>query len=357
MVQRLAAGKLDCVTTMRHFVSLLSFSLLTSTGCPAPHEAIEGTGPEDETDGTDGAETDGDGDTAGNLPSIPTLVIGFSQVKKFDFSWTPTYAADYYQLLERSDEGADYLQVGDDIFTESFSLTMPLHFRANASYMLRACNAAGCTDSEAVDVMGSLAEAVGYVKPSNTDADDLFGWSVALSADGNTMAISALGEDGNAAGLDGDPTSDSAPDAGAVHLYRRDPTTGGWTQQAYVKPFNTNANDYFGWKVALSGDGDTLAVSATQEDSNAKGVDGNPIDNSVEDSGAVYVFGFDAINGWTQRAYLKPTNTGAGDNFGASLALSAEGYTLAIGADGEDSEATGIDGDQSNDSLLGAGAV
>jgi acyl-CoA synthetase (AMP-forming)/AMP-acid ligase II len=43
---------------------------------------------------------------------------------------------------------------------------------------------------------------------------------------------------------------------------------------------------------------------------------------------------------------VKATNTGAGDRFGAALALSADGTTLAVGALGEDSTATGFDGDQ-----------
>jgi hypothetical protein len=339
---------------MRHFVSLLSFGLLTS-GCPVPQEADEyESGTEGEGEGTGGTETGGDG--AGNLPATPELMLGFSQVKQFDFSWTPTFQGDYYQLLERADMNADYLQVGEDIIGESISITMPLHLRVNASYMLRACNEAGCTDSEPVDVAEAMTEAVGYFKPSNTEADDLFGWSMAMSADGNTMAIGAVGEDGNAAGLGGDPTNNAALDAGAVHLFRRD-ADGEWTQQSYIKPFNTNAHDYFGWEVALSADGDTLAVSAIQEDSMASGVGGNPIDNSATDSGAVYMFRFDPINGWWQQAYIKASNTDEGDHFGSSMALSADGNTLAVGARGEDSDAMGVDGDQANDSALGSGAV
>ena len=95
---------------------------------------------------------------------------------------------------------------------------------------------------------------------------------------------------------------------------------GGWTQDAYVKPFNTNANDYFGWRVALSADGDTLAVSAIWEDAGTTGVGGNPLDNSAPDAGAVYVFEFDPFEGWAQQAYIKPSNTGEGDNFGTSRA-------------------------------------
>jgi hypothetical protein len=42
--------------------------------------------------------------------------------------------------------------------------------------------------------------------------------------------------------------------------------------------------------VRLSSDGDTLAVGAYNESSAATGVNGNQADNSVDESGAVYVF-------------------------------------------------------------------
>ena len=86
--------------------------------------------------------------------------------------------------------------------------------------------------------------------------------------------------------------------------------------------------------VALSADGNTLAVSAPFEDSRATGIGGDQLDNSVSQAGAVYVFA--RTRGvWSQQAYLKASNTGEaedGDQFGFSLALSDDGNTLAAGA-------------------------
>jgi hypothetical protein len=62
----------------------------------------------------------------------------------------------------------------------------------------------------------------------------------------------------------------------------------GWKQRAYVKASNTEAGDDFGLSVAVSGD--TLVVGAPGEDSNATGINGNQSDNSVQGSGAVYVY-------------------------------------------------------------------
>src|SRR5262249_13552568 len=68
-------------------------------------------------------------------------------------------------------------------------------------------------------------------------------------------------------------------------------------QAAYIKASNTEMGDHFGnggtlegHGVALSGDGNTLAVGAPYESSSAKGINGNQNDNSVYSAGAVYVF-------------------------------------------------------------------
>ena len=55
--------------------------------------------------------------------------------------------------------------------------------------------------------------------------------------------------------------------------------------------------------------------------------------------------------------YLKAPQNEVGDRCGSSVALSQDGKTLAIGAEGEDSSATGVNGDQSDNSASGAGAV
>jgi hypothetical protein len=59
---------------------------------------------------------------------------------------------------------------------------------------------------------------------------------------------------------------------------------------AYVKASNTEASDDFGFSVALTGDGSTLAVGAFGEDSSATGVGGNQADSSASQAGAVYVY-------------------------------------------------------------------
>ena len=194
-----------------------------------------------------------------------------------------------------------------------------------------------------------------YVKASNTGSWDLFGWSLALSADGDTLAVGARDEESSATGLNGDQTNDNANNSGAVYVFNR--SGGQWSQQAYVKASNTGEGDQFGWSLALSADGDTLAVGARYEDSAATGLGGEQSDNSVLNAGAVYVFVRDGNGGWSQQAYAKASNTGASDEFGHSLALSANGDTLAVGAPIEASDATGINGDPFSDNASASGAV
>ena len=60
---------------------------------------------------------------------------------------------------------------------------------------------------------------------------------------------------------------------------------------------------------------------------------------------------------WQQQAYVKASNTEAYDGFAGSISLSADGNSLAVAASSERSGATEINGDQSDNSAPGSGAV
>ena len=66
------------------------------------------------------------------------------------------------------------------------------------------------------------------------------------------------------------------PSFGAVHVYTRKGDA--VTQQAYIKASNPAESANFGSSVALSRDGNTLAVAAYYEPSAATGVNGNQND-------------------------------------------------------------------------------
>lgn len=216
-------------------------------------------------------------------------------------------------------------------------------------------------DAGAVNILGTSGETwveQAFIAAPNIEAGDLFGSSVALSADGNTLAVSAVLEGSSATGIDGDMGNNDAPGSGAVYVFTREVSGEEtvWTPQAYIKASNTDEGDQFGSVVALSADGQWLAVSAVQEASNAAGIDGDPSSNAAPGAGAVYMFSRDP-DSWSQHAYIKASNSGADDLFGGALALNHDGTRLAVGASGESSSASGINGDGFNDAAPDSGAV
>jgi hypothetical protein len=125
-------------------------------------------------------------------------------------------------------------------------------------------------------------------------------------------------------------------------------SAGPLVQQAYLKASNSAAFDEFGSAVAVSGD--TVVVGAPSEDGGPAG----GADNSMPAAGAAYVFVRSGAT-WVQQAYLKPSNPGELDQFGWSVAIS--GDTIVVGAYLEDSEATGVNGNQSLNGAPLAGAA
>lgn len=289
-------------------------------------------------------------------PSEPPS-LSFENVKAFVLEWSAVSGAEYYQLLENPDDQSGYEVVADHLEGTRHAHVVPLYKRVNASYLIRACNAAGCSgDSAPVYVEGNLAGSVGYFKAHLPREDARFGQAVALSADGDTLAVGAYGEDNRAHGIN--PTSTAGlgydPYAGAVYVFVRQADT--WVQQAYVKASTADNHEWFGRSVALSADGDVLAVGAPGNGSDATGVGGHQDGVEANWSGATYVFKRDADE-WRQDAFIKASNTRTNHYFGYDLDLSGDGTTLAVGAFREDSAATGIDGNQADDSAERAGAV
>ncbi|RKY16422.1 MAG: hypothetical protein DRQ55_18055 [Planctomycetota bacterium] len=187
-----------------------------------------------------------------------------------------------------------------------------------------------------------------YLKSSNPWIGHHFGEAVAVS--GDTVVVGAKFESGGSTGVNGDQTQFVIGSSGAAYVFVRDGTT--WSQQAYLKASNTGGNDWFGHSVAIADE--TLVVGANWEDSDADGVDGDQADNSADSAGAAYVFVRSGTD-WSQQAYLKASNSDQFDNFGISVAVS--GDTVLVGSRLEDSNATGVDGDESDNSFVNSGAA
>ncbi len=189
-----------------------------------------------------------------------------------------------------------------------------------------------------------------YLKAGNTGENDLFGFRLSLSDDGNALAVSAIGEDSNGVT---DQSNNSASLAGAVYVFTRNANE--WQQQAFVKAENAAAGDRFGRSISLNGKGDRLAVGADREDNSARGVSlsETSVNSDAEDSGAAYIFDLTA-SGWQQTAYIKASNTRTVANFGDAVDLSGDGKLLVVGAPGE---ASSIAAGQNDSSSPASGAV
>jgi hypothetical protein len=186
---------------------------------------------------------------------------------------------------------------------------------------------------------GSTWSQQAYLKAPNAEADDSFGGSVAIS--GDTIVVGAEAEASNQTSIVNGATAspdNSAANAGAAYVFVRSGIS--WSQQAYLKAPNAEAEDLFGHSVAI--DGDTIVVGANTESSNQNTITNGSsasANNLASEAGAAYVF---VRNGsvWSQQAYLKAPNVNGGDNFGVDVAIN--GDTIVVGADGEDSPQTTI---------------
>jgi hypothetical protein len=220
--------------------------------------------------------------------------------KRLIFNWDAVQYTDHYRLMENPDGHSGFTGLGEDIPADTLTATQEIAVHLfdwyEAQYVIEACNVTGCSTSDIVTATDVMLDTVGYFKASNTDWGDYFGVSIALSADGTTLAVGANAEKSLATGINGDQDDNSGYQNGAVYLFRR--ADDNWVQQAYIKASNTIATDlpfseFFGEAVALSADGNTLAVGAHREKGVSTGVNGDQaIDLSSSNPGAVYLYRF-----------------------------------------------------------------
>ncbi|MFH0976318.1 MAG: FG-GAP repeat protein [Spirochaetota bacterium] len=142
---------------------------------------------------------------------------------------------------------------------------------------------------------------------------DRFGASVAVSGDGNTVVVGVPGDRNNY-----DNTSQDHYNQGAVYVYSWDNTDMEWNER--ILKTRGERDDNFGCSVAVSSNGSRIAAGA---------YNASP-DITMPNWGAVYIF--DKVPDWTQSAVIYDPAGAAGNAFGYSVSLSADGEKLAIGS-------------------------
>ncbi|MDO3388301.1 hypothetical protein QWI17_20815 [Gilvimarinus sp. SDUM040013] len=390
---RAVAGALLCLT-------------LTACGSDSDSDSSDSSSSATSSSSSSSSESSSASSVAGSWPDIN---IEAAAAKSLRIYWDAVDGATFYRVYKDPDGNSGFSQIGGDVTAPEIYDTVSVHLKnwAEARYMVEACVSDNdCENSEQAIAIHAMADSIGYAKASNTDAEDWFGWDIALSGDGKTLAVGAIQEDSTSRGIDGDQDNNDNLSTGAVYVFSLSST--GWSQQAYIKASNTEqlrsiedsegnelefyiSQDRFGYSVDLSDDGSTLAVGAIREDSNARGINGDEDNNQASEAGAVYMFERNAGT-WAQTAYVKASNTPeeessssssdsssssstssdssssdssssseesdtTGDRFGHSVALSGDGTTLAVGAIYEASADGGINGDESDNTAPNAGAV
>ena len=143
---------------------------------------------------------------------------------------------------------------------------------------------------------------------SDAAALDQLGYSVAISKNGQIVVAGAIFDD------------DLGNNSGSAYVFRRN--AAGMILEGKLTASDGLAEDRFGAAVAVSGQGNAVAVGASLGDAGA-----------VADTGAVYVYERNAAGVITETK-LTASDAAAIDNFGTALAIS-DG-TLVVGAFGND---------------------
>jgi hypothetical protein len=203
------------------------------------------------------------------------------------------------------------------------------------------------------------------IKASKPNVSDLFGSTVAMNFTGRVVVIGAPGD----RSLLQTPTDTSGSDVGSVYAYtfRFLPSlTVAVNDIAYLKSVAPANGAKFGSSVSVSSVGDMIAVGVPGDARDVAGVNA-PIANAgvAVNAGAAEVLVEPAKKSeWTSATspvqyYIKANVVGAGDAFGTSVALSADGMTMVAGAPGEDGNGQNISvGNNPNDnSALESGAA
>lgn len=175
-----------------------------------------------------------------------------------------------------------------------------------------------------VKVVAATATLIGFSLPTfsqnwsqlgnDIDGETMFnrsGWSVSVDSAGNTVAIGATDNGGNGSS------------SGHVRLFEWNGSM--WAQKG-ADIDGEMADDRFGASVALSADGDVFAAGAFGNDGNGS------------NAGHVRVFEWNGTS-WSQKG-MDIDGEASDDGSGRSLAMSADGNTVIIGANGNDDNGT-----------------
>ena len=181
---------------------------------------------------------------------------------------------------------------------------------ANTQYEFRARHKGAVTGysdwtSKIIRTLASFGyEQLSKLVASDGAANDNFGYSVAVSGDGNTVVVGAYLDD------------DNGSNSGSAYIYKYDGND--WNETKLLASDGA-AGDYFGYSVAVSDNGNTVVVGARYDDTIAG-----------TDSGSAYIYRYDGTD-WDETK-LVASDGAASDNFSISVTVSGDGNTVVVGS-------------------------
>jgi len=142
---------------------------------------------------------------------------------------------------------------------------------------------------------------------TGVSGDDYFGWNVDMSNDGNTVVVGA-------------PLYSAGGAEGRVYIY----TTSDGTNWSLLKTLsNQDVNEWFGFSVQISGDGNTVVIGAGKND------------DGLTNRGKSYVY-VKSGGSWPSTPTYTILGTTANANNGYTLGISDTGETIISGAPFDD---------------------
>ena len=203
----------------------------------------------------------------------------------------------------------------EDNYGYSVALSMDgLILAVGANKHSSAAPEAGQVQTYKYNSVAKLWEQIGQDLIGEKEGDE-FGVSVALSAIGHVLAVGAYWHN----------LRKDEPNAGQVRVYVYDSGDNTWAQLGQSLD-GEEANDQFGWSVALPSDGTIVAAGADEHDGNGRS------------SGTIRAFRYSNDTGLWTKLGASLDGESEGDDFGISVALSADGFTLAGGSNRNDAK-------------------
>ena len=262
------------------------------------------------------------------------------------------------------------VQINDQVLTPAFNQDT-LAYSAEFGYPVREARIRVRVPSDQPDgvLVSSVSLSVNGTILSRFDESE----AIALSVGSNEIVVNV---DASVQAL---PFSDEcldAQDAGEVELaefaeikkryvieVNRSGQNGASEQVVLLDDLSRDAGDRFGYAIARYDR--LMAIGVPYEDGNASGILGTDgienQNNASTDSGAMYLYELEADGSWQAIHYFKAPNNGAGDLYGAALALNEEWMAVAAPReDGSASDATVAAASaaiMSNDTASNSGAV